>query len=397
MNRNKKVILHIVHDDIWQDKLFPAFERMEEYENRYLFRDLVDNKSSIRYIKNTDKLICVNTIEEWGKIINDPQNDIIYFQGIWKNSLKAIDFIRKDAVVMWMVFGMDIYSNEFGWSPLIYLKQYKPKTLLFVYKQSKSLKQFVSKFMTWTFPRFLDLIQTVRHIIFHKRILHKALLARVDLAYTPLPVELDLLKKRNTFIKAKPYRLKSTVLPPPFYRNNSANCILLEHSAMSNNNHLDLIAKVRKLNLKGRKMYLPVSYGNEGIKEYVIRNAHFDGCETKCLTEVLPTQEYLELLSDCSHALFGTIRQSGLGNSYLLLRRGVKVFYYKDSVLYKQLKSFGFHVFSIEDDLNNESIKEPLSEEMSLHNYNIYCMIHGGGQESYDAQFNKILNDFSKG
>ena len=61
-------------------------------------------------------------------------------------------------------------------------------------------------------------------------------------------------------------------------------------------------------------------------------------------------------MSGCTHAIFGMIRQSGLGNIYLCFRKGIKVFLFKDSILYKQFKTDGYHVFSIEDELNDNSI-----------------------------------------
>lgn len=46
---------------------------------------------------------------------------------------------------------------------------------------------------------------------------------------------------------------------------------------------------------------------------------------------------------------------------------------YKDSLLYKQLIDFGFIVYTIEDDLCEEALKEPLSKEYAFRNYSIRC------------------------
>ena len=105
MNNDKKVILHIICDSIQFDNVYPSFEEMEGYENRYLFKDVGVDKSQLKFIRHTDKVICAKTLGEWGKIISNSDNDIIYFQGLWKSSLKAIDYIRKETVVMWWCFG----------------------------------------------------------------------------------------------------------------------------------------------------------------------------------------------------------------------------------------------------------------------------------------------------
>ena len=160
---------------------------------------------------------------------------------------------------------------------------------------------------------------------------------------------------------------------------------------MSNNNHLDLLAVTKKLHLEGRTIYMPLSYGNNDVADYMIKHASFRGADTHFLKNVLPKDDYLQLLSKCSHALFGTIRQSGLGNINLLLRRGVKIFFFKDSIMYKHLKQEGYYVFSIENDLDDVSISTPLTNEMALHNYNLFYKKAGELSESFKEQFDRIL------
>ena len=391
MNGNKIVILHIICDSIFFDKLFPLFERMEGYENRYLFKGLIADNTQFAYIKNSEKVICASTLKEWGDVVGDPQNDIIYFEGLWKDSLKAVDFIREEAIVMWWCMGQEIYGNEYGWAPLMSLKIYKLKTLFFVLRHSKTLRSFISKSLTWVFPQLYDTMQDIRYRIQGKRYIHKEMLGRIDYAFTPLPIELDELKKRHPYIKAKPYKLGATAQPWPFEYQKKVGHILFDHSAMSNNNHLDLLPITKKLHLTGRNIYVPLSYGNDDIAGYMLKHASFEGANTHFLTEVIPGKDYLQLVSNCSHALFGTIRQSGLGNANIMLRKGVKMFYFEDSIMYKQLKSDGYYVFSIEKDLNDDSIREPLSDEMALHNYNLFYKIHGTSCESYQQQFDRIL------
>lgn len=387
-----KVILHIVFDSVLFDKVYPRFEEMEGYENRYLFKGIHFDKSWFKYIKNSDKIICADTLQEWGAVISDPSNDIIYFHALWKDSLKAIDYIRKDVVVMWWCFGYEIYENEYGWAPLLPLNVYKPRTFIFLLCHSKRIRSLLSKSITWTFPKFYDALQSIRYSIQGKRVLHKELLSRIDFAFTPLPIELDELKKRHPYIKAKPFILRASSAQLPFEYQEKKGYVLFEHSAMLNNNHFDLLAATNKLHLQGREVYVPLSYGDKDVADYMIKHASFSGAETHFLTEVLSGKEYRELLNKCSHALFGTIRQSGLGNVNLLLRMGVKVFFFEDSIMYKHLKREGYHVFSIEKDLNDESIATPLAYEMALHNYNLFYQKREGLCETYQQQFDSLLS-----
>lgn len=391
MDGNRKVILHIICDSIMFDKLYPAFESMEGYENRYLFKSIQADIYQFKNLKDSHKIICAQSWEEWGAIVGDPKNDIIYFHGLWKDSLRAIDYIRKDAIVMWFCFGQEIYGNEYGWAPLLPVKVYKPRTFMYVIKHSKSVRSFLSKSLTWMFPHLYDALQSVRYAVARKRKLHKEMLSRIDYAFTPLPIELDELKRRHPFIKAKPYCLRKPGPLMPFTFQGKKGHILFDHSSMSNNNHLDLLARMNKLHLDGRSIYMPLSYGNNELADYLIKNVSFEGAETHFLKEILPQTEYMGLLANCSHALFGTIRQSGLGTINILLRRGVKIFFFEDSIMYKHLKQEGYYVFSIETDLDDESISTPMTYEMALHNYNLFYQKRGELRDTFQQQLDRIL------
>ena len=391
MDGDRKVILHIICDSIMFDKLYPAFESMEGYENRYLFKSIQADIYQFKSLKDSHKIICAQSWEEWGAIVGDSKNDIIYFHGLWKDSLRAIDYIRKDAIVMWFCFGQEIYGNEYGWAPLLPVKVYKPRTFLFVIRHSKSVRSFLSKSLTWMFPHLYDALQSVRYAIVRKRKLHKEMLSRIDYAFTPLPIELDELKKKHPFIKAKPYCLRKPGPRMPFLFQEKKGHILFDHSSMSNNNHLDLLAHMNNLHLDGRSIYMPLSYGNHELADYLIKNVSFEGAETHFLKEILPKTEYMGLLSNCSHALFGTIRQSGLGTINILLRRGVKIFFFEDSIMYKHLKQEGYYVFSIETDLDDDSISTPMTYEMALHNYNLFYQKRGELQDTFQQQLDRII------
>ena len=61
----------------------------------------------------------------------------------------------------------------------------------------------------------------------------------------------------------------------------------------------------------------------------------------------------------------------GYGNIIYLLLLGVKIFLNKESLIFLNLKKNNVILFSIQDDLNNESVKTPLSLIDSNHNKKI--------------------------
>ena len=169
------------------------------------------------------------------------------------------------------------------------------------------------------------------------------------------------------------------------------NHILFEHSANISNNHLDVIEAMMHLDLSGRVIHVPLNYGPEKMKENVKANAHFMNADVKYIEDVMPFEQYKSLLAGCSHAIFGMMRQSGLGNIHLCIKNGVKIFFFRDSMLYKHFMSQGYYVYSIEEDMTNEAIRKPLTSEEILHNYELFYKEFPEGDFSYDKQFNQIL------
>lgn len=394
MNGNKKVILHITFDGILFDQVYPRFEAMDRYENRYLL-GTIGGAKQLKFIKNTNKIIKAKNFEEWERIISDSQVDIIYLHGLWKDYLNAVDYIQDNVVVMWWCYGMEIYENVFGQPALMRLNIYKPKTLRFYLSYGPSYIRVTHKLLYY-YPRLYIFIRGLYNFIFRRpeRKLKK-MLSRINYAWTPLEIELSDLKRNYLFIKAKPYKLMGVTNKDDLEIHYQKGHILLEHSAHISNNHLDILDLIKKkqLNLKGRNIYIPLSYGVKKMAERVTEEANFEDANIHCLMESLPFSEYKEMMSGCSHAIFGMIRQSGLGNIYLCFKKGIKVFFFKDSMLYKQFKADGYHVFSIEEELNDVNIQEPLTEDMALNNYNIY---YSQQRElgTYQEQMDRILNEY---
>lgn len=373
MTGEKKVILHLIFDGVLFDQVYPLFEKMDHYENRYLFGSL-NVAEDIKYIKNTEKLIRVDSLEKWGQIVSDPQLDIIYMHGLWPDYLKIIDYVRDNVIIMWWCYGMEIYENCFGLPPLMGLNIYKPRTYKFL-ESFGGFRRRMNLNLLFRHPQIYLLLSKIWNFIHQrKNSILKEVLARIDYAFTPLEIELLELKKRHSYIKAKPFVLRGLIPNEPLLIHYSIGNILLEHSANISDNHLDIIAALREkeINLYGRDIYIPLGYGVKDLAEKVQEEAHFDGANVHCLMDTLPFDDYAKMMDSCTHAIFGMIRQSGLGNIFLCFKKGIKVFFFKDSMLYKQFKADGYHVFSIEEDLNDDSIKEPLSENQALDNYNFF-------------------------
>ena len=396
MNGGKIVILHITFDGILFEQVYPKFEAMEGYENRYLLHTFGSPKE-FRFIKNSEKIICADSLESWGKIIEDSSVDIIYLHGLWYSYFKVFDYIRPGVLVMWWCYGMEIYENSLRWPPLLPLKIYKPKTYWFYLINMMSL-HLLAKELSRATPKLYVFLLKAFNLVRGKRVNDlEHVLSRIDYAFTPLEIELENLKKRYPYIKAQPFRLKKNIEKNDVPIHNSAGGILFEHSANLTNNHLDIIdiIKKKKIDLTNRDIFIPLSYGEKKVAQRVCKESKNIDTNVHCLTEPIPYDEYSEMISSCTHAFFGMIRQSGLGNIYICFRKGIKIFFFKNSILYKYFKMQGFYVYSFEDDLNNSSILEPLSPDQANFNserfYSLYV-----SQSTYKEQFDNILQGFLK-
>lgn len=389
---DKKVILHLVFDGILFDRMYSRFEKMDKYENIYLYGSL-DCESELKFINNKEKIIRVDSEEAWGAIVGDSQVDIVYLHGLWSDYLKAYKYIRSGVIVMWWCYGMDIYENCLRHPPLLPLNIYKPRTYRFLLKSSPNILSFLSNFLTYSLPQVYIWCMAIYNKIKGRENNLKGMLSRIDYIFTPIETEYFELKKYHPYITAKPFRLRSPNPREPIIIHEEVGGILLEHSAVVSDNHLDIIAamKKKKMDLEGRDIHVPMVYGYSPLIERVKKEAVFEGANTHYLLEALPLGEYEQMMLGCTHAIFGMIRQSGLGNIYMCFRKGIKVFLFKESILYRHFKSVGYYVYTIDDDLNNNSIREPLTPSQARNNYDKFYSQFSDTVGTYQQQFDDIL------
>lgn len=85
------------------------------------------------------------------------------------------------------------------------------------------------------------------------------------------------------------------------------------------------------------------------------------------------------------------MRQQAMGNIFLCLLYGIKVFLFKESIVYKQLIESGYFVFSIEDDLNDLSLQTLLSKEQAYNNFQLFMRSNINKEEDAEKEFINIM------
>ena len=194
----------------------------------------------------------------------------------------------------------------------------------------------------------------------------------------------------NSFVAKRNLRVSSGANIPFVYKKELGN-VLINHSLTYTDNHLDVFDYLKDIRMeKGRQYIIPISYGIDGYEgkpENLINLSTLDKNQVMWLSTVLPKKEYFELLGTASHAIFGALRQQALGNIYWCIKNGIKVYLFEDSILYKELKKKGYVLFTIENDLTQNSLSSCLSEVDAKTNYDIYM----GGRKNNTAEYRAFL------
>lgn len=137
-------------------------------------------------------------------------------------------------------------------------------------------------------------------------------------------------------------------------KNHDVIYIQIGNSASLSNNHMEVIEKLKKYKNKSIEIICPLSYGNVGHRDKVIKEGKriFGGKFTP-ITTYMPFEEYLGLLAKIDIAIFNHKRQQAMGNITTLLGLGKKVYIRNDITSWDFCKDHGLKVFSSNDEFTD--------------------------------------------
>lgn len=378
------VILHVFKDEKFFDRVSDFFDSLQSVRNLYYFYN--KNNTNFKYIKKKEKIKVITSFKEYTEILKSSNIDIIYFQSLPETFYKFFRFINPKTIVIWWCFGFEIYYPVRFLSPLIKVDLYKPLTLYYKKRctNSFSFKTFIRP-IYWMFRYPWDNLR------------RKRILRRIDYFSPVLPIDY----KRMLcvpYFRAKPFMINSgpgLFEKKEFFYFSSAQNILVGNSFTYTNNHLDIFAKLKSFQLPNQKYIVPINYGTDynGDKETFKNKSGLIPESVIWIDDFMPLEKYKVVLSSVSHAIFGQMRQQAMGNINRCLANGTKLFLYKDSLIYKQLIDFGYVVYTIEDDLCEKALREPLSKEYALKNYSIKYNISKDRLRIAETEIIKMINN----
>lgn len=382
----KYKILHVFDDEKFFDDVSSFFETLNNVQNIYHY--YTSNKNyRFKYIKQTEKIKIFSNYNEYISWFSNPDIDAIYFQGLCdRTHFKLAKYIGLKQKVIWWCFGAEIYDG-LRLPPLVKLPLLKPQTLNY-YKHFRytTLEQLIKR------GCFLFLSP-----YYQKQ--RKSFLKRVDYISPVIPIDFKLLKENVAYLKAKPFMMQcgpGITTDFPIVIKKVLGNVLVGNSLTYSNNHLDISEVIRFITLSNnRKFLFPISYGDDyGGKENFKKLMDLNEEQVEWMESFIPTNQYESIFDSVTHAIFGFMRQQGVGNIGYCLKKGIKVFLYKDSILYKQYTQWGYRIFSIEDDLNAENLHKCLSEEDAKINHQLLLEhFHHARSENVEKEIKLIFKD----
>jgi dTDP-N-acetylfucosamine:lipid II N-acetylfucosaminyltransferase len=282
-----------------------------EYHDKALFFD-----PKLEYLN--DILAVVNTADAL----------VIYSLDFFKTPI--VNSVDKRIKIIWRFFGTELYSRK-----------------LHLYLSTKS--------RSFLIPRlFKGQIKSIfRFFIQEEKSFYKAL-RRTDAITCVFKEEYDyLIRHWDHLPKFIPLSLENQN-----YSNEidfemdhpKKNLMIIGNSRAYYNNHLDILDVVERCKLdKKINIKLLFNYGGEDAYTHKVREKVSDLERVSLLDSFIPPHEFIDFYGPVAAFVTNSYRQLALGNIFLALHKGVKVYLNKKNPTYTWFKEEGLCIYAIED------------------------------------------------
>lgn len=375
-------ILHIILDDKFFDEVYETFEKDNKLSNEALL--IVPRKGYvIQRIKSVDKVRVMWNKDLIKQLLLGNNYNALFFHSLAPGQWWLFDYIPDDRIVIWWAFGFELYYDNRGLKPLLEFDLYKDKTKSLI-QTNKGVKSWLHFVLDRYFVRCFDLKKQQIKV-----------LRRINYFVPVLPLEFLLMTDAHKEFHAKEFYFKNVPIKGSLTQKHPQGDIMIGNSATYSNNHLDVMDVIGKSNVIDRRLVVPLSYGIPKYASILKLGLTSQYNELVILDKTIPIDDYQEILDACSYAIYGVIRQQATWNIYFCLFNGIKVFLYRESVVYRSLSELGYAVYAIED-IDQNSFRSPLSEQESNMNVEAYRKQLEREYAIYELTINEFTNRTSK-
>lgn len=374
-------ILHILNDDKFIDSHISNIQK-GDFQNTfvYLKEELTyDGKfrQLIKHIKPYSK--------EYDDLIRNCSNyQILILYYLSKDKANIINRINgKKPVIIWSFYGGDLYSL-----PEFKTELFSIETLKILNPAETKSRHLLMRLKNFLRPLYYKIRKEADPFAGIRKAIYN-----IDYFSWYDKGEYDYLNKK--FNNMLPQFLESVSSNSSFTAAGACekpNGILLGNSGSPFNNHIDILLELEKMKYQGN-ITIPLNYGSPSYISKLKEELKFSKLNIAFLEEFLPYKDYIALVNKHSAAVFNSYRQMALGNIFIALKCGLKVYLSKKNPSYQWLKKIGFHVYSIECDLSDDLKENNLRIPKNFADVNSFIRDHMGdshAKENYLLTIGKI-------
>ena len=345
-----KKVIHI-HSD---HKFIVDSERYmgEFFENELIILDTKNSSNKQYHNKALFFDPKLENLKDILTIVNTADALVIYSLDFFKSQI--VNCTDKKVKIIWRFFGTELYSRK-----------------LHLYLSTKSKLFVISRL-------FKGQIKSIfRFFIQEEKSFYKAI-SRTDAISCVFKEEYDyLIRHWNHLPKFIPLSLENRN-----YSNEinfeldypKKNLMIIGNSRAYYNNHLDILEVVERCKLdKKINLKLLFNYGAEDAYTHKVREKVGDMERVTLLDTFIPPHEFIGFYGPVAAFVNNSYRQLALGNIFLALHKGVKVYLNKKNPTYTWFKEEGLYIYKIED-LKNDLETGQIHLTKSEIRHNLKCL-----------------------
>lgn len=279
--------------------------------------------------------------------------DLIVFYAMCDKKIKLLNQLPSSVKTAWRFFGYELYGTRHD-------LMFSTKTLEIMYKRKSYFLGvfFWLNFYYKSLKRYLESKKKLEYI------------AKIDYILLFAEEEYIYLKKHWKMPKFVRLNLDNKLSETDFSQ--SENRVIVGNSRNSFNNHLDILDIISKHKTETNFTFF-LNYGNKGryYQEVLERIYHLNNYTI--FDEFLNKEEFERIYSTSSSLVLNSYRQMALGNIFMAMKYGLKIYLNNKSPLKAWLLHNGINVSSIADleaDLQNQSLS--LTEAERMQNINSF-------------------------
>lgn len=368
----RRLIAHVIVDDKFIDT---ALRQFDEVSPNISCPILIGKSRKLGYVKRTD--VRFYSFIQAKRFFESDDCAAVVFHSLTEENIPLLEYVPPTKKVFWLGWGYDYYdrllSGEYPSGLLL------PETKKIMRKSSP-------------FSRFKSLVhaskRTIKNIALLRGKNSLNVLSRVDYFSPVLDIEYMMARELNPSFNPKyiswNYGTAEDDLGGSGVVNSSTKInILVGNSAAPENNHIDIFNILSKgIDISGRKIVVPLSYGDPSYRDAVLATGmQLFGNQFVPIIDFISKDEYIAFLDSCGFVFMNHIRQQAMGNIFIMMLKGAKIFMNSRSPAYKWFLAKGAAVGSIDDLIEcpdmRSNLFDPLSSESQGKNISI-TMNHCG-------------------